>query len=298
MEIWDGYNADGIKGTTYTAYAVLADGTKASYVVDTDDAATKAALCGTFGGDVVAYEIDSDNKLTVATAKDTIGKASALVVNKDKAAGTLSSTEFIFAYYNDTKTGVKVDTATGYKNVDVDAKYTWTITNADGDALYVFVADSNGTVNGEANLAVVLDTEAVETKNADGDVVYTYAVAIDGVESALTFEKAKTFAYGEVFAYEIEDGYAVIDADVKPVTVAKVATANAGYFMDGEKQINLGDEVSYTITIEYEDEADYKAGVVDSVVVSEDGTVAVDDKIVYVMDGDELDTVFVYEFVY
>ena len=293
-----GYNADGIKGDTYTAYAVLADGTKASYVIDTDDADTKAALCGEFGGDVVAYDIDSDNLLTVATAKDTIVGPKALVANKDKAAGTLSTTEFIFAYYNDTKTGVKVDTATGYKNVDIDAKYTWTVTNADSEIVYVFVADSNGNVMGDANLAVILDTEAKETKNADGDVIYTYTVAIDGVESALTFEKAQKFTYGQVYAYEIDGDYAVEDKTVTVNNVAKVAAANAGYFMDGEKQINLGDEVSYTITVEYDDEADYKAGIVDSVIVSEDGTVEKDDQIAYVMDGDELAVVFVYEYIY
>ena len=224
---------------------------------------------------------------------------SSLTINEDKANGTSSSTEFIFAYRDGSK--VKVSLATGYKNVDISSvEKAWTVTNDDDDILYVFVAAKNGSVTTDANLAVIVDASAVVEENDDGDKVYTYAAVVDGEETELTFKKSQSFKDGQVIAYEMDGDYAAIDSDAE-VENGTTTAANDDYFTVDGTQYNLGgDETVYTITMEYEDEDAYDDGNgdPDSVTVSEGGKIEKGDKVVFTLYKDELDIVFVYEYVY
>ena len=316
-----GLNSDGIDATTWTAYVVLADGTKASYEIDVAatevkqegdpdpkpvthyyfDDAKKLEITEEYTG-VIAYSINSDDELVYKTAKDDISDETTVTVNEDNAAGTSSSTKFIFAHQDGSS--IKVSTATGYKNVDVASAKAWTVTNSDDDIVYVFVGAKNGSVTTDANLAVILDADAIEEENEDGDIVYAYVVAVDGEETELTFEDSQTFKAGEVIAYEMDGDYAVIDEDTD-VTTADVASATDDYFTVSSTQYNLGgDEIVYTITMEYEDEAAYNngTGTPDAVTVSEGGKVEADDDsvidVAFTLDKGDLDIVFVYEYIY
>ena len=309
-----GRNADGVKTTVATAYTVDAEGTKASYEMaidnvtekETEDlkrevgkyfADTKIAVADTYT-DVVAYSINSDDQLVIEESVDEIKKVT-LTADKNTAAETSSATEFIFVYTDGSSK--KVATATGYKNVKIEGKTAWTITNDDEDILYVFVAGKNGSVTTDANLAVVLDAAAAQGKNDDGDKTYTYSVAIDGVESELTFKTNMGFKDGAVIAYEFDDDWAVIDSDAE-YTESAVKAATDDYITvveDGKNvQYNLtGDEVIYTIVMEYEDGI-VSADTLDSVVVAEGGEIEKDDNVVYTVDDDAIETIFVYEIVY
>lgn len=295
-----GLNGDGIKATTYTAYVVLADGTKASYEVKTDEKNgeyyfdnTDIAVAGYKG--VIAYSINSDDQLVYKTAKDTISQKD-MSVDKNNAAGTSSSTQFIFAYQDGS--AMKVSTATGYKNVNFDAK-SYVVKNSDGDILYVFVPAKNGSVTTDADLAVVLDAEAVKGENADGDTTYTYAMAVDGKESELTFKDEQDFTEGDVIAYEMDGDYAKLDTNATVYQATKATAANSDYIVVNDKQYNLGgEETIYTITMEYKNKTDYTNGNVDTVTVSEGGKISKGDMVAYTLDGGDLDMVFVYEYVY
>ena len=263
---------------------------------------------------MIAYSVNSDNELVRKDAEDKIEKKESLSVDKSAAAGTDSSTEFIFTNKGDSKVSVSV--ATGYKNVKVDAKPAYTVTDTDsGDILYVFVVGENGSVTSSVDTAVVLDAEAVESKNEDDKTVYTYAVAIDGEETELTFEDEQSFTDGQVFAYVIEGDYAEMaekEEQNKILTMEEVETVTDDYVVlkdaaSKSKQYNLtGDEVIYTITMEYEDKAAFDKGEVDTVTVSEGGSFVAKDeakeitgsKVVYTVDGDDLVTVFIYENIY
>ena len=315
----EGLNSDGVNAVTWTAYVVLADGTKASYEVNVAatevkqegepekavthyyfDDAKKVEITEEYTG-VIAYSINSDDELVYKTAKDTVSTDSAkITVNENSAAGTSSSTKFIFAYTDDAK--VKVSTATGYKNVNINNKDAWTVTNKDGDILYVFVAAKNDSVTTDANLAVVLDAKATESKNADGDTVYTYDVTVDGEDTTLTFKDSQSFKAGAVIAYEMDGDYAQLDdSAADDVKSGEVQNATDDYFTVDDVQYNLGgDETVYTITMEYEDAAAYDDGngTPDSVTVSEGGKIEAKDNVVFTLYKTDLDVVFVYEYIY
>lgn len=297
-----GLNSDGVEGTTFTAYMVLADGTKMSKDVKTYksddgkfyfDEAKKVEITEDYKG-VIAYSVNSDDELVYETAKDRVSGPTTLTVDKTHANGTDSKTEFIFTYVDGSKQ--KVSTATGYKNVNFASKDAYTVKNSDGDVLYVFVTAKNGSVVSDANLAVILDAEAVEGKNGD-DKTFTYAVAIDGEETTLVFKGSKiaNVEDGDVIAYEMNGDYAEIDDTADYETVASVYAATSDYvvFEKDGAQYNLGgDETVYTITLEYKDETHKD---LESVTVSEGGKIEAKDKVVYTLDGSDLDVIYVYE---
>ena len=313
-------NSDGIEATTFTAYMVLTDGTKVSYVVDTDEktegktttyyfADTKVEISESYKG-VIAYELNSDKELVYKTAKDKIALVEGMKVDKDNASKTDSSTKFIFTWTKDNKQ--KVSVATGYKNVSfTNNAYTVTTDDSDKDILYVFVGAENGSVSSDSKYAVVLSNTATVTKNSDGDKVYTYSVSVEGEDITLDFDTKQDFTKGQVFAYEMDGDYAKIDDDASINEMAKVYSATKDYikFTEGGKQYNLGkDETIYTITVEYKNSAkvdpdadnfDPAAHVkdIDTVSVSEGGKVETDDYAIYALDGTDLDVVFVFEFI-
>ena len=330
MDVDDkGMTSDGLNTTTATAYMVLADGTKASYdvaidVVSKADAAKEGEdrTEGVYfedtdvkvGTGVIAYSVNSDDELVYEDAEDNnlgsitgnkIDKDNVLfgtkkIDNKDTKIRATSETEFVFFYKDGSK--MKVATATSYKNVSIDAATAkYVVADDDGYALYVFVNADNGELSSDELIAVLLDAEASEGENEDGDTIYTYAVAIDGEETELTFKndtKIGALDAGTAFTYEMDGDYAK-DSTVAALKRVSVVAVNGDYviFNDGVRK-DLGTETVYTITMEYEDEAAYKAGDVDTVTVTEGGKIEKDDNVIYTLDDGDLDVVFVIDYVY
>ena len=168
----------------------------------------------------------------------------------------------------------------------------------DEDVLFMFVTgNEDNKYTSASKYAVILDTDAA---------VYTYDVVIEGEETTLTFENELDAKYndGDVIAYKMGTKYAEID-DNATVFVQEATAANKDYVTFNGKQYNLGDETTYTITLEYKnvnlakDEVfnpdDYT---VDTVTVSEGGKISKGDKVAYTLDKGDLDVVFVYEYNY
>ena len=325
-------NSDGVQTTTYTAYYVTVDGTKASAVVDIDnvEAIETTGLkreAGVYYADtkvkvekdkVIAFSINSDKELVYEAAKDTIAtsKNTTAVIDKTHAQGTDSSTQFIFTWAKNSTQ--KVETKVGFKNVDIDASKTgyWTVTNSDGDILYVFVSGENATISSDAKLAVLLDNEANISENKDGDEVYTYAVAINGEETTLTFKDGdklsdSKYVKGYVFAYTVDGDYAKVDAtETGKINNTTAKTATKDYFTNqSDDQFNLADaDAIYTITVEYKKSAKVdvyastfvpakNTGNIDTVTVSEGGKVDKGDYVTYTVDSNNLKVLFVYDFI-
>ena len=320
-------NDDGVKATTYTAYYVTADGTKASAVVDIDEVTEKETEdlereAGVYYADtkvlvkdkqVIAFSINGDKELVYETPKDKISGLKAQgEISKSKANGTDSDTQFIFTWANGSTQ--KVATKTGYKSVSIDenTKYI-TVKNSDKDVLYVFVAAKNDGVSSDTKYAVTLDSKATKTKDGD-DTIYTYDVVINGEETTLSSKSELSLKKGEAFAYELDGEY----VDKKSVSELEYNVVEAGtknyvtVEVDGEdKQFNLDDDVKaiYTVTLEYKTKNAYKAAIgdgtsalglddLDSVTVSEGADIDNKSWVAYKVDGSDLDVLFVVDFVY
>ena len=309
-----GLNDDGISGDTYTAYMVLADGTKASKVIDADE----TTLCVESYVGVVAYSINADGELETEVAKDYIVDDFNVAISKNAVTfgvavldeGTNEgiradgSTEFVFTYAENGKQ--KVQTATGYKNVSItSASTSWVVCDKDGYALYVFVDTANGAVASDKLYAVVLDEVCVDDVNADENDIYTFSVAIgEDNDATLTVETTKTnidgVAAGQVFGYKM-DGEYVDDSTVQALSSTTVKAINDDYviFTTGNVRKDIADATIYTITMEYDDEADFNNNIIDNVSVTEGGTLEVSDVVYYILNTDgDLVTVYVVEYVY
>ena len=311
----DKVNSDGVLADTVTAYYVTTDGTKASAVVDADVetvsgektfyyADTKTEVKS---GVVIAFSVNSDGELVLETEKDTIKNNVTKTIDKTHAAGTDSDTQFIFAYADGSK--FKTSTATGYKNVSVKDQQVCTVTNKDGDYLYVFVGVKNGTLSSDVQYAVVTDGKASKTKDGD-DTFYSYDVIINGEESTLTFKTSTDpkLTKGAAYAFEL-DGKNVKDNKVTQLNFAQVTAGTKNYVEVGGTQYNLDDDVKaiYTVTLEYKTEDAYKEATkgttltfadLDSVTVSEGADIDNESWVAYNVDGSDLDVLFVVDFVY
>ena len=308
MKVENKLNSDGIYGYVATAYTVDAEGTKAVYdvAVKADngklyfkDTAVEIDTTNGWTG-VMAYSVNDDGKLVRETAKYDPQFVNNMSIDKDGANGATSATEFVFVYTDGS--AKKVATKTGYKDVKIaTGTPMYTITNSDSKITLVFVAAKNGTITSDAALAVVLDATAVKGKNADDKNTFTYTVAIDGVESELTFETEQSFTKGAVFAYIFEGDWAKIDstADYFGKNGAEqVQVANDDYIKVGNVQYNLtGDETIYTIVKEYKNNAIAPENL-DTVSVVAGGEIEANDKVYYTVDDDAIETIFVIEELY
>ena len=325
-------SADGLSGTpTYTAYMVLADGTKAVSDIDVDivdeqesNGLTRKA--GTYFADskqtvftgsgeskdffegVIAYSVNGDDELVYEDPADNVVgfDQSSDVIDKDhvlfgngfvdgenKSVRATSSTQFIFAYADGSK--MEVSLATGYRNVSI-AKATdkYVVADDDGYALYVFVNADNGTLSSDEAVFVLLDDDAVFTRE-DGDNYYTYTVYADGQETELTWKGSGLSGAekGGVYTYKMDGDYVKADS-VEALDAVKVVATNNDYVIvqDGKNSRYDWDTATvYTITVEYK--KDNKT--IDSVSVYEGGAVEADDQVYYTVDGDDLDLVFVID---
>ena len=285
---------DGVDVYGDVAYVVLPDGTKASYTLDVDDSVV--------ANKVYAYSINSDDEFVVegvdADVYSTKSGTAAAQIDKNNANALgydlLGTPEFIFADWNDAQTKVTVKTVTGYKNIKI-AKDTpiAVVANDDGEALYVFVLDANKKVSGK--YAVMIEANANVTENADGDVFYTYYVAVDGEETEITAKKdnklSSIYQMG-VYSYDENGDYV---ENIAPLGKEKVKSVNDDYFRTDADTYTFDDETIYTITVEYKT----NSSKIDSVTVSEGGEIEKDSDVVVILDSNgDLDIVYVYEYIY
>ena len=329
-----GKDADGNPATVVTVYYVTVDGVKASapakfettgtapsisYFFDDGAAGTQGTAIAT--GTVVAFSINADGKFVEETIKDAKTSDTAITVNKtnpvvaDETADKVAtdSTTFIFVYPGTSKVETKV--VTGYKNVAIATTATlYTIYNADNEALFVFVNENNGTVSSDAQLAVLLGTTPVITKNDDGDYIYTYDVAIDGLATTLSFNQSEANALvandkALVFGYKMVGDYAQVDTAVGTsgyLTAGTIASKGAGYFVAGSYMSTVDADI-YTITVEFDNETSKTnyvgagAYTIESIEVADGAIFDAGDLVYYTVAAGETnvaDSVFVVEFVY
>ena len=313
-----GVNSDGVNATTYTAYYVAADGTKASADIATKEVngvyyfdgykenGNKVAVPDDFNG-VWAFSINGDKEFVRETPKDNINTEK-MTISKSHAAGTDSDTQFIFTWAKSSTQ--KVATKTGYKNVNIDGSTQYiTVKDKDSkDILYVFVAGENDSVSSDTKYAVALDGTATKTKDGD-DAIYTYDVVINGEETTLSFKGTDPqLTKGAAYAYEL-DGKNVKSGSLETLNFAKVTAGTKNYVEVGGTQYNLDDDVKaiYTVTLEYKTEAAYNEAIktatlgladLDSVSASEGADVDSKSWVAYKVDGSDLAVLFVVDFVY
>ena len=315
-----GVNSDGVNATTYTAYYVAADGTKASADIATKEVngvyyfdgykenGNKVAVPDDFNG-VWAFSINGDKEFVRETPKDNINTEK-MTISKSHAAGTDSDTQFIFTWAKSSTQ--KVATKTGYKNVNIDGSTQYiTVKDKDSkDILYVFVAGENDSVSSDTKYAVALDGTATKTKDGD-DAIYTYDVVINGEETTLSFKGTDPqLTKGAAYAYEL-DGKNVKSGSLETLNFAKVTAGTKNYVEVGGTQYNLDDDVKaiYTVTLEYKTKNAYKAAIgdgtsalglddLDSVTVSEGADIDNKSWVAYKVDSSDLDVLFVVDFVY
>ena len=321
-----GVNSDGVNATTYTAYYVAADGTKASADIATKEVngvyyfdgykenGNKVAVPDDFNGvwafsinGVWAFSINGDKEFVRETPKDNINTEK-MTISKSHAAGTDSDTQFIFTWAKSSTQ--KVATKTGYKNVNIDGSTQYiTVKDKDSkDILYVFVAGENDSVSSDTKYAVALDGTATKTKDGD-NAIYTYDVVINGEETTLSFKGTDPqLTKDAAYAYEL-DGKNVKSGSLEPLNFAKVTAGTKNYVEVGGTQYNLDDDVKaiYTVTLEYKTEAAYNEAIktatlgladLDSVSASEGADVDSKSWVAYKVDGSDLAVLFVVDFVY
>ena len=294
----DGYvDAKGL-----TAYVVLADGTKAKYVIE-KETAKKLTAGETFK--VVAYSINADGEFVIETEKDTISTMTKIDLNKDDAkvaAGVYanSKTEFIFAKKDAEDNKMVVTTKTGVKNVTINDNSV-VIYDEDGIALYVFV-NEKATSETDAVYGVLLETGASKEYDEDDKVYYTYAVygaedetlAVKGDENKKFMDELTA---GAIFTYELKDGYATKLAIVD--NAIEKDAANIDFVGDdfvniagvGDKKVTEDTEV-YTIVVDYKADDSTK---IDTITVSKTGTLAKNAKVIVELSDDakDIETAFI-----
>jgi hypothetical protein len=178
---------------------------------------------------------------------------------------------------------MKTSTAVSYKNVSAPAGVAkYYVYDADTNAvLYCFVAAKNAAVETEL-YAVLLDTTPVYDVNDDDVAVNYYAVAINGEETELVAkvadDKLAKLSAGDVFTYELTDGFVSAASAVTSKTVA--AVYDDYVVMTDSSVLYYNDEAMWTITMEYE----VDGVTLDSVTVDEDASYEKDLKVFYTVE--------------
>ena len=248
VEIAAGVDEDGLPVSGgQRAYFVKADGTKGNAVVSSKSAKINE-------GDVIAYSINANGEISVATAAAGTNTTEAFKTanigksyNKVEGFYMSSTTKFVFV---DTAKGLSVTTVDGYKNV-VDQKDAKVYVVADGvNAKYVFVQGKVASATSDAKYGFLLDTVPSVRKAADGTNLYVFSVMIDGDNKAELIssdaEAFKGIGKAERFSYTEKDGEL---ADVKAAP-AKDAWSGAAHYVEvvGEGYLGLKG-VNDTVTL-------------------------------------------------
>ena len=208
VEIAAGVDEDGLPVSGgQRAYFVKADGTKGNAVVSSKSTKINE-------GDVIAYSINANGEISVATAAAGTNTTEAFKTanigksyNKVEGFYMSSTTKFVFV---DTAKGLSVTTVDGYKNV-VDQKDAKVYVVADGvNAKYVFVQGKVASATSDAKYGFLLDTVPSVRKAADGTNLYVFSVMIDGDNKAELIssdaEAFKGIGKAERFSYTEKDG--------------------------------------------------------------------------------------------
>ncbi len=246
-------NADGVEGAgDLKVYVVLADGTKASYIVEEDSEALVEKET------VVAYSINKDGEFEVEESDLIVVEENTKLSNDKKFVESgeykvyaNSKTEFVFMSWNTKGTKLTATTATNIKNVDIDANMFVIFDKDDEDALYVFVEAKDEGVESDAEYAVLMDAadEYTLTVNDDDDEFYTYNVVVAGKETTLTFEKSleEKVAEGEIFAFIMDGDYAVVSTTEYELVDGTVTYEGEGFIeIDGVEYTIADDAELYT----------------------------------------------------
>ena len=249
-------NADGVEGAgDLKVYVVLADGTKASYIVEEDSEALIEK------GDVVAYSINKDGEfeveesdLTVAEAKTALSSDKKYVENgKDKVYAN-SKTEFVFMSWNDKGTKLTATTATGIKNVEINANMFVVYDADDDEALYVFVEAEDEGVESDVEYAVLMDAadEYTLTVDEDDNEYYTYNVVVAGKETTLTFEKTleEKVVEGQIFAFNMDGDYAVVSTNEYELVDGTVTYVGENFIEVDGAEYTVADDAELYVHIE------------------------------------------------
>ena len=247
----EGTNEDGQNTTTYTAYYVAADGTKASaklYVDDNgkilnnvDPTVSNGYVTNSNVLGMYEYELTDDGMKAVEN-NDINNNASDNL--KDVKIGDKyadSKTVFVFVYNKGaaaqaalsmTSGAAKVETkvVTGIANVEkFSSDVTISIVDKDDMVTYAFVPYAPADAESDATYAVMLDKDAVVTKSDDGKTTYyTHDVMVDGKKTTLTSkssDKLASVANGAIFEYKLDtDKYvsSAITTIAKSITQQKV----------------------------------------------------------------------------
>lgn len=288
----DGVEADG----TYTAYVVLADGSKAKYVIEEDTAEDLKI------GDVIAYSINKDGEIEAEATDYEIEAAKAVLKNKAGFKSVEidgvnvyanSKTEFVFAAWN-SKDKMVVTTATGIANVNIDGNVVAVYevedgkTTATADLIFVLAEDEG--LESDTDYAVILDSAYAYTENDDDEAEYTYSVFANGEETELTFQDELDVADGDVIAYFMDGDYAVEDdSDLDEGTVTY---EGEGFIeIDGAEFTEADDIEIVTITTVLDAEGEY-----DYTEADDSGKLKKDAKVLFsANDDDEIEIVFILE---
>lgn len=208
VEIAAGVDEDGLPVSGgQRAYFVKADGTKGNAVVSSKSAKINE-------GDVIAYSINANGEISVATAAAGTNTTEAFKTanigksyNKVEGFYMSSTTKFVFV---DTAKGLSITTVDGYKNV-VDKKDAKVYIVGEGvNAKYVFVQGKVASATSDAKYGFLLDTVPSVRKAADGTNLYVFSVMIDGNNKAELIssdaEAFKGIAKADRFSYTEKDG--------------------------------------------------------------------------------------------
>lgn len=285
-------NDDGVKGAgDLKAFVVLADGTKAAYIVEKDSVAAAKK------GAVVPYSINKDgefeieeSELTAFTTADKVAlsnDAKSVTNGSDKVYAN-SKTEFVFLSWNDEATKLTTSTATGIKNVDINAVISVVYDADDDEALLVFVAAKDEGIESDAKYAVMMDksTEYSYTEDEDGNTYYTYNVVVDGEETTLTFEKAAGLTRGEIFAFIIDGDYAVVSKADYELVNGTVSYEGEGFIEIGGKEFTVAANAELYNVIQVLD----AKGATTGYEVSEADELVKDDVVKYIANKDDVIT--------
>lgn len=323
--------ADGIMSdwtdTVWTAYVVLVDGTKATYPVAVEDRAeypeeeegvepqvaepvepefyivgTDIALTPVNGNNestvydcagLIAYEINEDGEMEVATASETIASG-AIDANGTKigSAYANAATKFVFVDVDDDDDtddgqdkGVYVEVVASYKEVNLDAGSELFTISKSGKVLYAFYRTANPDAAEEAEeieetLAIMMDNKAVE-EGEDEDTTYTYEIWVDGkvidwvvdAEDYAIIENAQLSNYQAFVYFTDENDTLTIATNVTNAEVVEKVIEGEYFYttfsvvMEGDEEAtevsakyDFADVTLYTYTIDEDDDVTITAG--------------------------------------
>ena len=254
-------NEDGVASTdddVINVYVVLADGSKAKYVLADDEVNADVEE-----GNAYPYTINKDGEFEKAEPKNenVVAKEfEGLVLNKKAQAAdgiyATSKTEFVFVSWKENDEGAivklnPITTNTGVKNVEIESD-AWVVYDTEEEEMitvFVMSKDEGLSVDADIEYAVLVDADAEVTEgDEDDEYIYTYTVFAGGKETELSFyDEELDVEENEVFAYIMDGKYATLTDDDNNAIVSELDDERVIEHI-GEDFIKFeNDEVYYTV---------------------------------------------------